>query len=124
MQTKRSTQRPVQEQQPKRAPIIGPSTAKTIKDWSEEEEDSDVIFAKSSIIARTPAQQHCTPPDMAVAMEPKKKETTIMMKLRGPNTTSTAAHLCKQSDEANTVPPSENLVETEESSRHTIAKIN
>jgi hypothetical protein len=93
---------------PKRAHAPEPSTAKSTKDCNEGE-DSNTVFAKSSIIVRTPPQTCCTPPD--VAMAPKKKETT--RKLRGSSaTTTTAAQPSKQSDEArSTVSTPENLIE-------------
>jgi len=93
---------------PKRDPAINPSTAKTIKEWSAEEEDSGTAFAKRSTIARTPTQQCCMPRDVAIAMTPKKKETTLTTKLRGASTT---AQPHKQSDEANDMPAPKNFME-------------
>jgi len=59
-----------------------PGRSETALDWSEAEEDTmdpNPAFAKSHIMARTPPQSYSTPP-----MAPKK-ETALMMKLRGTN---------------------------------------
>jgi hypothetical protein len=67
-------------------------------------------FAKSSIMSRTPTQQSCTPLEAAVTMAPKKKETTLLKKLRGTNAASTTTRTCEQSDEVKTASLSKNVV--------------
>ena len=95
---------------PKRADTPEPAIAETTKDWSEEEEDDNTVFAKSSVTARTPPQMCCTPPD--VSMAPKKKETTLAMKLRGTNATgATTTQPSKQIDEVSPMQLPGNLIE-------------
>src|SRR5579859_6714720 len=55
---------------------------KTMKEWSEEEEEDGVAFSKGSITVRTPPQKCSTPTD--VPMAPKKKETTPLVNTSNP----------------------------------------
>src|SRR5277367_4332249 len=91
-----------------RTTVTRPSTSETRKEWSDDEEDSEVAFAKSCKIARTPTQTCCTPPD--VAMAPKKKESKLTMQLRGSNVTSTSLP-CTQSNEVSIAPPSDDVID-------------
>jgi hypothetical protein len=54
------------------------------KDRSEEKEDCNIVFIKSSITVRTPSKAHSTPSN--VAMAPKKQETTFPFYFPKPTT--------------------------------------
>src|SRR5436190_11897001 len=114
-----NAQGPAPSQTTTRASIHEPPTAESTTEWSEAEEEGDAVFARSSVLERTPPQQCCTPPDVTLA--PKKKETTLLTRLRGSNATS-AVHSSKQNDEANTVLPSENLIEALKKAQHTLSR--
>jgi hypothetical protein len=107
---------------PKRALATDPSTSKTNKEWNEEDEESDAIFAKSSRMSRTPTQQCCTPPEAAMTMAPKKKETVLMRKLRASNVTNTTTRTCEQSDEVNTISLSKDVIEALKKVQHVLTQ--
>jgi hypothetical protein len=106
----------------KRAHTTEPPTPKINEGWSEEEDENDTAFHKSSIIARTPTQQCCTPPDASVIMAPKKKETALLMKFRDVNAPNTTAHTHKQNNEVNITSPSENLIEALKKVQHILSQ--
>jgi hypothetical protein len=107
---------------PKRAPASDTSTSKTNKDWNEKDDESDAAFAKSSMMSRTPTQQDCTPPEAAMTMAPKKKETALMRKLRASNVANTTTRICEQSDEVNTISLSKNVVEALKKVQHILSQ--
>jgi hypothetical protein len=55
-----------------------------LKDWSEEKEDCNIVFIKSSITVITPSKTHGTPSNGEMA--PKKKETTFLFYFPKPTT--------------------------------------
>jgi hypothetical protein len=55
-------------------------------------------------------------------MAPKKKETTLMRKLRGSDTANPTTHACEQSNEANTKPLSKNIIEALKKAQHILTQ--